>query len=87
MKADRPTVRLTVPTINGNRLTPLQTVYLNRVLAHHGHPITDLLNYACLECSSIGESESQEARDHNAKHIDFTCCDPATTVLFATGNV
>lgn len=89
-RTHRPPVLLTQPSIEDptpRTLTPLERVYLNRVLTHHDHPLTDRLQYACLTCATIGEAADQAARDHNARHIDFTCCDPATTVLYSTQEV
>jgi hypothetical protein len=88
MKTGRPKVQLTVARMADNEnLNPLQRVYLDRVLAHHDRPNLDHLQYACLDCGTIGEAESQKARDHNAKYIDFTCCAVNKTVLFRTEGV
>lgn len=89
MLANRPAVSLTVARIDatGLRLNPLETVYLNRVLSHHGQPNRDLLVKACLVCGSIAESPDQASRDHTVRHFDVACCDPAQTVAFRTENV
>lgn len=83
----RPPVLLTVPLVNDQPLTALQRVYLNRVLVHHDHPITDRLTHACLGCGSIGEihaDNNRQDRDDLVEHFDFTCCGPDQTVLFHT---
>ena len=84
----RPAVELTVGRMNHNgcRPDPLQTVQLNRVMIDHDQPNRDTLTYACLECGSIGESESKEARDTNVTHFDFTC-HPGRTVIFHTESI
>ena len=83
-KSTRPTVNLTVGRIEGNALNPLQRVYLERVMTQHDQPNRDTLAYACLICGSIGECESQEARDHNERFVDYECCDDRYLVIFKT---
>lgn len=67
-------------------LTPEQVTRLDEVLAHHNlpasspHSTPERLAYACLECGSIGESESREARDSFIDNFDPTCC--GVTVIF-----
>lgn len=76
------------PTIisTGRHPNGRQTLTVAKILNAHGYtdPTRATLTYVCLECGSIGESESADARDANVEHYDFTCCDPSKTVVFHT---
>lgn len=71
-------------------LKPIHPSLLNPIfeaLIHHEDRWTvDLTTvaYVCADCKSIGTASSREFRDQMAHEVDFTCCDPRTTVLFVS---
>ena len=73
-------------TVSRGDLSATNVLILDRVLIHHGlpksspHQVPEKLAYACLNCGSIGECESREARDTFVEHYDVQCC--GLTVVF-----
>lgn len=57
---------------------------LARVLRAHNGVDYALLTYACVECGSIGQSESEAARNSNALAVDFACCTPDSSYVFVS---
>lgn len=56
---------------------------VRKVLDFHGIVNPTKTVYACLACQSVGECESQMARDLTVDHYDWTCCE-GYTVTFKT---